>query len=136
MNRPLRIAILDAVPESYWADDRGITDSLKFRILLQPENPAARIDDFYVSKNHFPDRIDDYDAFLVTGSPCSVYDDHDWIPRLEALVREVASRGKRVIGSCFGHQLVAKAFGGEVGNNEHGWLVGNFAVRITGRRRT
>lgn len=134
MNRPIRIAILDAVPESYWGDDRGITDSMKFRILLQPENPAARIDDFYVSKNQFPDRLDDHDAFLVTGSPCSVHDDHDWIRRLEELVREAASRGRRVAGSCFGHQLLAKAFGGEVGRNEHGWLVGNFEVRITGRR--
>ena len=133
MNRPLRIAILDAVPESYWGDDRGITDSTKFRILLQPENPAARLDAYYVAMDSFPARLDDYDGLLVTGSPCSVYDQHSWIERLEDLVREAAARGKRVMGSCFGHQLLAKAFGGEVGRNEHGWLVGNFEVRITRR---
>ena len=133
MNRPLRIAILDAVPESYWGDDRGITDSTKFRILLQPENPAARLDAYYVAMDSFPARLDDYDGLLVTGSPCSVYDQHSWIERLEDLVREAAARGQRVMGSCFGHQLLAKAFGGEVGRNEHGWLVGNFEVRITRR---
>jgi GMP synthase-like glutamine amidotransferase len=133
MNRPLRIAILDAVPESYWGDDRGITDSTKFRILLQPENPSARLDAYYVTKDSFPESIGDYDGLLVTGSPCSVYDQHSWIERLEDLVREAAAQGKRVMGSCFGHQLLAKAFGGEVGPNEHGWLVGNFAVRITRR---
>ena len=133
MNRPLRIAILDAVPESYWGDDRGITDSTKFRILLQPENPAARLDAYYVTMDSFPARVDDYDGLLVTGSPCSVYDQHPWIERLEDLVREAAAKGKRVMGSCFGHQLLAKAFGGEVGPNEHGWLVGNFVVRITRR---
>jgi GMP synthase-like glutamine amidotransferase len=133
MSRPIRIAILDAVPESYWDDDRGITDSQKFRVLLQPENPAARLDPFYVSTNSFPASVDDYDGYLVTGSPCSVHDEHAWIVRLEDFAREAAARDKRVIGSCFGHQLLAKAFGGEVGPNEHGWLVGNFEVRITRR---
>lgn len=129
--RPIRIAILDAVPESYWGDDRGITDSQKFRVLLQPENPAARFDTYFVSRDSFPDHLDDYDAFLVTGSPCSVHDSHGWITRLADLVREAAAAGQRVAGSCFGHQLIAKAFGGQVGPNENGWLVGNFAVHIT-----
>ena len=131
MSQPLRIAILDAVPESYWDDDRGITDSQKFRILLQPENPAARFDVFYVSQDRFPDSLDEYDGFLVTGSPCSVHDEHAWIARLAGLVREAAAGGKRVVGSCFGHQLIARAFGGDVGHNDRGWLIGNFAVRIT-----
>ena len=133
MNRPLRIAILDAVPQSYWGDDRGITDSTKFRILLQPENPAARLDPYYVTRDSFPASVDDYDGYLVTGSPCSVHDDDPWIGQLEEFARTATARGKRVIGSCFGHQLLAKAFGGEVGPNEHGWLVGNFAVRIARR---
>ena len=131
MPPPLRIAILDAVPESYWGDDRGITDSQKFRVLLQPENPAARLEAFYVSKGEFPGRVDAYDGFLVTGSPCSVHEGHDWIARLADLAREAAARGRRVVGSCFGHQLLAKTFGGEVGQNECGWLIGNFVVHIT-----
>lgn len=131
MTRPIRIAILDAVPESYWADDRGITDSQKFVTLLQPQNPAARLDSYFVSKNHFPQDLDDYDAILVTGSPCSVHDEHDWIERLSGLIRRAADNRKRVVGSCFGHQLVARSFGGEVGHNENGWLIGNFDVHIT-----
>ena len=133
MNRPIRIAILDAVPESYWGDDRGITDSQKFRILLQPENPAARLEPWFVTQNRFPASIGDYDGLLVTGSPCSVHDSDDWIARTAEMVREAATLGKRVIGSCFGHQLIAKAFGGEVGHCEGGWLIGNFAVSITRR---
>jgi len=131
MNRPLRIAILDAVPQKYWGDDRGMPDATKFRILLQPENPAARLDVYYVTMDSFPERIDDYDGLLVTGSPCSVHDNHAWIGRLQQLVREATQQGKRVIGSCFGHQLLAKTFGGEVGFNEHGWLIGNVEMSIT-----
>ena len=130
LNRSIRIAILDAVPESFWDDDRGITDSQKFATLLQPQNPAARLDSYFVSKNHFPESLDDYDAILVTGSPCSVHDEHDWIRRLGGLIRQAAEQGKRVVGSCFGHQLVARTFGGEVGHNENGWLIGNFDVYI------
>lgn len=131
MNKAIRIAVLDAVPESYWVDDRGITDSQKFVTLLQPQNPAAILDCFFVSKNHFPTNLEAYDAILVTGSPCSVHDAHDWIDHLSSLIRQAAYRGKRVVGSCFGHQLVARTFGGDVGHNENGWLIGNFDVHIS-----
>lgn len=130
MNNAIRIAILDAVPESYWADDHGITDSQKFIDLLQPLNAAARFDVFYTSKNQFPDSLDCYDAILLTGSPCSVHDDHDWIGKQLDLIRAAAASKLRLIGSCFGHQLVARAFGGAVGHNENGWVIGNFAVHI------
>jgi GMP synthase-like glutamine amidotransferase len=132
MNKAIRIAILDSVPEVYWADDLGITDAQKFIDLLQPFNPAARYDVYYTSKNQFPDDIDDYQAILVTGSPCSVHDEHDWIDHLIDLIRTARDNGKQIIGSCFGHQLVAKAFGGEVGDNENGWLIGNYPVQVSG----
>ena len=131
MSSSLQIAILDAVPEIYWADDLGITDSQKFIDLLEPRDPDARFDVFYVSKQEFPGSLDGYDAMLVTGSPCSVHDDHDWIDRLIGLVHEANDLGLRIIGSCFGHQLIARAFGGEVGHNEHGWLIGNHRVHIS-----
>jgi GMP synthase-like glutamine amidotransferase len=131
LNETIRIAILDSVPEVYWADDLGITDAQKFIDLLQPFNPAARFDVFFTSKGQFPGRLDDYDAILVTGSPCSVHDDHDWIARLIELIQEAEDRKLRIIGSCFGHQLVACAFGGDVGHNEKGWVIGNYPVHIS-----
>jgi len=130
MKQTIKIAILDAVPESYWADDLGITDAQKFIDLLQPLNAAARFDVYFTSNDQFPDSIDHYDAILVTGSPCSVHDDHAWIGRLVDLIRAADSKGLRVIGSCFGHQLVARAFGGDVGYNENGWAIGNYEVHI------
>lgn len=131
MEKVIRVAILDSVPEVYWADDLGITDAQKFIDLMQPFNKAARFDTYFTSMNQFPESIDCFDAILVTGSPCSVHDDLDWIRKLMELIRRVADAGMPVIGSCFGHQLVAKVFGGEVGNNEQGWMIGNYAVQIT-----
>ncbi len=131
MNKTIRIAILDSVPEIYWADDHGITDAQKFIDLLKPLNERACFDVYFTSKKQFPNDIGIYDALLVTGSPCSVHDGHDWIDRLVELIRKAHTRGLKVIGSCFGHQLVAKAFGGEVGRNENGWVIGNYPVKIT-----
>ena len=130
MRQAIRIAVLDSVPEVYWADDHGITDSQKFIDLLQPYNAEARFDVYYTSRHEFPQDIDEYDAILLTGSPCSVHDDHDWIERLVELVLEAHERRLRIVGSCFGHQLVARAFGGEVGHNENGWVIGNYSVHI------
>lgn len=131
MNNIIRIAILDAVPETYWSDDLGITDSQKFIDLLQPLDADAHFDVFYASKNQFPNDIDDYDGILITGSPCSVHDEHDWIARLAELIREAQAKSLRIVGSCFGHQLVAHSFGGEVSHNENGWAIGNYPVHIT-----
>ena len=117
MQQSVKVAILDAVPEIYWKDDLGITDSQKFIDLLQPLNNAAEFDVYYASKDEFPRRVGDYDAILVTGSPCSVHDQHGWIARLMELLRDADQLGLRIVGSCFGHQLVARTFGGEVGLN-------------------
>ncbi len=130
-NKAVRIAVLDSVPRSYWDDDLGITDAQKFVDLLSPENPQAILDSFYVSEYEFPNTLNDYDAYMVTGSPHSVHDDLDWISQLSQLILDANHLGKRIVASCFGHQLVAKIFGGEVGNNEDGWAIGNYALNIT-----
>jgi GMP synthase-like glutamine amidotransferase len=131
VNKPVKIAILDAVPESYWADDEGITDAQKFVDLLAPTNPQAVFDIYFVCRYEFPEAIDDYDAFLFTGSPASVHDGDDWIGQLSQLLVDVNKANKQIVASCFGHQLVAKVFGGEVGKNEQGWVIGNYVLNIT-----
>lgn len=128
-----RVAILDAVPEKYWQDDEGFTDGDKFFDLLHPQMPGAGIDIFYSAAGELPRSVDDYDAYLVSGSPASVHDDDDWIARLAQFVVDADARDKRIVASCFGHQLVAKIWGGEVGYNEHGWYIGNYELAI-GRR--
>ena len=131
MTNQFRIAIMDALPRKYWADDEGITDGEKFHDLLSAQNGNVVLEIFYASENEFPKHIDDYDGYLITGSPASANDPDDWISKLSRLVVEADSQKKRIVASCFGHQLVAKTFGGEVSKNEHGWLIGNFRLQIT-----
>ncbi|MEM7564179.1 MAG: type 1 glutamine amidotransferase [Pseudomonadota bacterium] len=130
MSGQLRIAILDAVERVYWKDDEGISDSQKFAELLMPQNPAAVVDTYVATEHDFPSDIEDYDAYLITGSPSSVHDNDDWIKRLAQWIVDANDRNKRLIGSCFGHQLIAHTFGGSVEYNEDGWMIGVYDLQI------
>ncbi len=131
MNKPFKIAVLDAVERKYWASDEGRADSQKFIDLLAPVNPSASFDVYYVTENEFPQSLDLYDGILLTGSPASVHDNCDWISRLSDLIRQAGDENKRMVGSCFGHQLIAKTFGGQVAHNEAGWMIGNYRLSIS-----
>lgn len=72
------------------------------------------------------------DALLVTGSPAGVYEGHGFIEPLEAGVRDWAAAGKPIVGICFGHQLIAQAFGGRVEKSERGWGVGVHTYEVVG----
>ena len=60
----------------------------------------------------FPQSVDDYDGYLVTGSAFGVYDEAPFIPRLMAFIQKSFAAGKPLVGICFGHQIVAHALGG------------------------
>lgn len=66
----------------------------------------------------------DIDTLLMMGGPMSVNDDLAYLRDEEALVREFAAAGKRMLGVCLGAQLMAKALGSRVypgKEKEIGW---------------
>jgi GMP synthase-like glutamine amidotransferase len=63
-----------------------------------------------------------YDAYLVTGSPAGVYEPLPWIALLSDFLR--AATAQKLVGICFGHQVMAQALGGHVEKSAKGWGAG------------
>ncbi|ABZ78412.1 GMP synthase - glutamine amidotransferase domain [Shewanella halifaxensis HAW-EB4] len=79
---------------------------------------------YRVIDGQYPESIDRCDAYITTGSRFGVNDDADWIRRFEQFVVELYLANKRFIGICFGHQMMAKALGGQIKPSEKGWGIG------------
>lgn len=65
---------------------------------------------------------------IVTGSAAMVTERRDWSERSAAWLAEAAQAGLPLLGICYGHQLIAHALGGEVGDNPQGREMGTVAI--------
>lgn len=78
---------------------------------------------FDVTAGEWPSAPEEREAYLITGSPAGVYDDLPWIADLIAWLRR-AKGSVKLVGICFGHQIMAEAFGGRVAKSNKGWGIG------------
>lgn len=79
---------------------------------------------FHVEAMEFPQSVHDCEGWLITGSRHGAYEDHPFIPRLEAFIRDAYAAKVPLVGICFGHQIIAQALGGKVERHSGGWAVG------------
>ena len=79
---------------------------------------------FHVEAMDFPTDVHACDGWLITGSRHGAYEDHPFIPRLEAFIRQAVAQKVPLVGICFGHQIIAQALGGKVERFPGGWSVG------------
>ena len=115
----MRVAILETgAPSAALAERFGDYPSMFERLLELGPLPS-----FQVNQGAWPKSVGDYDAYVVTGSPAGVYDPLPWIAELKSFLR--AAKGQAaLVGVCFGHQVMAEAFGGHVIKSPKGWGVG------------
>jgi GMP synthase-like glutamine amidotransferase len=77
---------------------------------------------FDAESGHLPADPSDHHAYLITGSPAGVYDPLPWIAPLQQFIRGAAQA--KMVGICFGHQVMAEALGGHVEKSDKGWGAG------------
>lgn len=74
--------------------------------------------------------LDTYDGLLVSGSPSMVDEDLAWMRWTTRALRAAVEAGLPTLAVCFGHQLLARAYGADVGPNPNGYEVGTHTIHV------
>ena len=114
----MKLGILETgYPPGNLADEFGNYPQM-FEQLL---GPGFQVESYDVQNGQLP-APGEHGAYLITGSPAGVYDPLPWIEPLMQFIR--SANGAKMIGVCFGHQVMAEALGGHVEKSDKGWGAG------------
>jgi GMP synthase-like glutamine amidotransferase len=134
----MRLGILNAIhPEESQVNWGGSPVDAYIRYFERAAKAAGtsfEYTGYQVAQGQLPESPDDNDAYVVTGSPKGVYDDDPWIAELAQFLRDCYATGKKLIGICFGHQILAEALGGHSQKSEKGWGLGQNTFQVSGRK--
>lgn len=88
---------------------------------------------YRVARGEFPedDEVETYDGFVISGSSRDAHGNDAWICRLLTLLTKLDSLKKKVLGICFGHQILSRALGGKSGRAITGWDIGIRTVHLS-----
>ena len=62
---------------------------------------------FRATKGHLPDLREGFTHLILTGSEASILERENWVYEEADLVQEALDKGLAILGSCWGHQLLA-----------------------------
>ncbi|XP_021750096.1 gamma-glutamyl peptidase 5-like [Chenopodium quinoa] len=90
---------------------------------------------YRVVEGEFPNmnELEMYDGFVVSGSPFDAYGNEYWILELCILLQTLDSMQKKILGICFGHQVLCRALGGKVARSPTGWDIGLREIKINNK---
>ncbi len=125
----MRVCILenDVLPPG-WAP-AGVRVADYFIRMLRAADPAIVCDVFHTPAGEYPDDFARYDAVMLTGSHADAFADDPWVVELRRRVTALIARRTKLIGICFGHQVLGLCLGAPVGRAECGFTIGRVAYR-------
>jgi GMP synthase-like glutamine amidotransferase len=101
-----------------------------FEQLFSAQPLAASFSVFNVMSGEYPPSSARFDAYLVTGSKADSFATEPWIETLKGYLLERYQAGDKLLGVCFGHQLLALLLGGKAERAAAGWGVGIHRYRL------
>lgn len=109
-------------------------DAHRFRDLFDQQEDRFQYRVYMTIGGEVPQDLDEQDAFMITGSPLSVLDQHVFTDDLLDFIRRCDAAQKPLMGACFGHQAIALALGGKVERSDAGYNVGIEETRFHTKR--
>lgn len=131
----MNVAIIqcDSVPSEFVSEFGTYTDMIKR--MLDSTEADLNYQVFDAQQLEYPDKLDAYDFFITTGSKADAYGESPWIKQLIRFVQRLDAAKKKLIGICFGHQIIALARRGLVEKSSRGWGVGVAENRVIAHPR-
>jgi len=126
----MRIGVLETDTLEHDIKNKYGSYAEMFQQLFLSINNKLEFNIYQVIEEIYPENIDECDAYLITGSKFSAYEDSPWIKKLSQFIISLAKQRKKLIGICFGHQIIAHALGGLTEKSNKGWGVGNIISDI------
>jgi GMP synthase-like glutamine amidotransferase len=127
----MNVGILNAIPPQRSGIDWGGSPVDAYIRFFESGGAGFDYAGYEVAQGEFPGSPNACDAYVITGSPKGVYDDDAWIATLAQFIRDSYQAGKKLVGICFGHQILAHALGGRAEKSDKGWGLGLNSFDIT-----
>ena len=126
----MKLAIIqcDRVASEFEAEFGSYPDMI--RRMFEFAGAVLEYRTFDAQQGEFPQDLDAHDFYITTGSKAGAYQDIPWIGKLINFVQRLDRQQKKLIGICFGHQIIAMARRGTVEKSLRGWGVGIAKNRV------